>query len=72
MIFKNLGNSHSHLNLKRIGIRNSHSGVNFQNSIPINKSIQFTLTECGQLLISGNIRVFHKNIRLSVPRISEF
>ena len=44
MIFKNLGNSHSQLNLKRIGIRNSHSGVNFKN-IPIHqfKSIQFSI-----------------------------
>ena len=48
---KNLGNSHSHshLNLKRIAIRNSHSGVNFQNSIPIripipiHESIQFSI-----------------------------
>ena len=42
---KNIGNSHSHLNLKRNGIRNSHSGVNFQNSIPIpiHESIQFSI-----------------------------
>ena len=44
---KNLGNSrsnsHSHLHLKRIAIRNSHSGVNFQNSIPIPESIQFLI-----------------------------
>ena len=45
----NLGNSHSHLNLKRNGIRNSHSGVNFENSIPIRipipipESIQFSI-----------------------------
>ena len=32
---KNLGNPHSHLNLKGIAIRNSHSDVNFQNSILI-------------------------------------
>ena len=45
--YKNLGyshsNSHSQLNLKRIAIRNSHSGVNFQNSIPIPESIQFSI-----------------------------
>ena len=42
---KNLGNSHSHLNLKRIAIRNPHSGLNFQNSIPIRipESIQFSI-----------------------------
>ena len=40
---KNLGNSHSHLNLKTIAVRNSHSDVNFQNSIPILESIQFSI-----------------------------
>jgi hypothetical protein len=40
---KILGNSHSHLNLKRIAIPNSHTGVNFQNSIPIHESIQFSI-----------------------------
>ena len=44
---KHLGNSHSHLNLKRIAIPNSHLGVNFQNlilmSFPIHESIQFSI-----------------------------